>query len=113
MQKPDAVLAATMTPAEMKRADEWFETHLRAEGRGICPVCKTDHWNLNRQLIQMPLFGRGKFTLGGPVMVYLVLSCSTCHNTFFIDALASKIADVNRLDVTKAPDLKEVESGES
>ena len=52
----------------------------------VCPVCGTNQWSIG-DLVEHRLFSGGGLKVGGPVFVYVPVSCNNCGNTRFFNAI--------------------------
>ena len=53
-----------------------------------CPVCRNHRWNVNSLIIESREFIGGDITLGGSIMPFIPLTCQTCGNTLFLNAMS-------------------------
>ena len=52
-----------------------------------CQVCGANTWNVEPQLAELRFLNLDGFIVGGPVLPLIVVTCSNCGNTVFINAV--------------------------
>jgi hypothetical protein len=58
-----------------------------------CNVCKTSSWNLTPELFEIRAFSGGDLHLGASLIPLLVLTCTNCANTIFLNAIQLGVVD--------------------
>jgi hypothetical protein len=58
-----------------------------------CEICGTANWSVVDRIYQIMEFSAGNLMLGGPIIPFVVLSCNTCGNTHFLNAISLKVVD--------------------
>lgn len=60
-----------------------------------CTVCGNSNWNISDTVFEMREFQGGNLVLGGNQGIYPVipLTCSTCGNTHFLNAVLLDVLD--------------------
>ena len=79
--------------------------HLKSKwtGERKCQVCKSDIWNVHPELYELRQFNEGNMVLGGPLVPLLVIECTNCGNTIFMNAMRASVV---------SPDKKEGDSND-
>lgn len=63
-----------------------------------CPVCRSNNWDVSREVYELREFQHGSIVLGATALVPLVpVTCGVCGNTVLLNAL------VIGLDLKEAP----------
>lgn len=58
-----------------------------------CPVCKSNTWDVSKEIYELREFQGGGLVLGGSPIVPLVpVTCTTCGNTVLLNALVAGVA---------------------
>ena len=53
----------------------------------LCQVCGTNTWDVEANLAELRFLNMGGFTVGGPVIPLIVITCKNCGNTILINAV--------------------------
>ena len=59
----------------------------RWQGGKVCPICNTNGWNVETNLAELRFLSLGAFTVGGPVVPLIVVTCNVCGNTLLFNAI--------------------------
>lgn len=56
----------------------------------VCPICGGKRWSVNNTVFETREFNNGNLFPSGPMSLIplIVLDCSHCHNTMFLNAVA-------------------------
>lgn len=73
-----------LTPAQIDQASQWLREHWKAL---ICPFHGPTNWQVQQYLTSTPLYASGVTILGGPAYPFLVVMCSICGYTVFVNAI--------------------------
>ena len=71
----------------------WLGKYWEA-GERPCSVCNDCNWNVSDQPLQVKSFGWEKLTDGGTMVVLMVITCKTCGQTHFLNALAAGLIEI-------------------
>jgi predicted nucleic-acid-binding Zn-ribbon protein len=75
---------------DIEKANEWLDTHWK--GNRNCPICGNISWSGNDTPVEVRSFEEGR--LGRSVIPFLTITCYTCGNTLFFNAiLAGLVAE--------------------
>jgi hypothetical protein len=90
-QKPGDPPSSNLTDEQKKRAEFWFQNKA---SKAVCPICYQRTWTILPDLLAPPTFHGGSMVLGGPSYPHMVLTCTTCGNSQFINAIISGVLEV-------------------
>jgi hypothetical protein len=84
-----------LTADQKQKCAAWVQA--RAAPDLICPVCRTNKWEVADHLIQAHVFiqGGAALNVGTPIYPYFQLCCVKCANTLFFNAVDAGIAGPN------------------
>jgi len=75
-----------MNTEAFRRIIDAFSAKLGEKPLGDCPICGTKSWQLQDQFAVFSVSERpDQVTLGGRVLPSLVIICSNCGNTMFLN----------------------------
>ena len=75
-----------LTPEQRDKAIAWVNQHFKAPQQ--CPVCTSSNWVVGDRLWAPNIFrSDGGLSIGGTAMPLLVLTCTTCGYTHFLNAV--------------------------
>jgi len=74
---------------DQHRLDAYLQTIRAAQ----CPLCGNKHWGISDQIFQAIEFSYKGILVNGNSYPMVPLTCSTCGNTYFINALVAKLID--------------------
>ena len=66
----------------------------REGGKRPCAVCHESGWAISAEPVGVKSFRWGKYTGGGTMEVFMVITCETCGNSHLINALAADLMDL-------------------
>ena len=73
----------------------------------VCPLCKKEKWALSSDIVMHPLQTNPPgYNVGGPSIPTIVLTCLTCGNTQFLNAIILGLKEVT--EKKKVSEKKEV-----
>ena len=75
----------------LDRASEWLNTHWK--GDWACPICGNTDWTGHDAAMEVRSFDEGRMAATGPVIPLLVITCSTCGNTLFFNAILAGLVE--------------------
>ncbi len=84
---------------DREKAIKWLNE--KWKGDKLCPVCKTNSWDLPEILGEVRQFQGGGLVVGGPVFPVFPLTCKTCGHTLFFNALVMGIIQPEAKEETK------------
>lgn len=61
-----------------------------------CPLCGKGPWIASDTVFQLIEYNQNAIVVGGPVLPVLPLTCESCGNTIFINAIVSKLIDIQQ-----------------
>jgi predicted nucleic-acid-binding Zn-ribbon protein len=73
-----------LTPEQRKHVDDWLKH--TCNGPRPCPVCGKDFWEINEDLLALPVFRHRKPVLD-PSVPYVSLDCKHCGYGMFFSAM--------------------------
>ena len=76
---------------ELSKAVEWLDKHWK--GDWICSICGNSDWGGDDQAMELRRFNAGRLAATGPVIPLLVITCSTCGNTLFFNAILAGLVE--------------------
>lgn len=76
-----------------------------SKGQLKCPLCGQNQWNLNDVIIESREFQQGNFVIGGQssIMPFVTLTCRSCANTVFLNAIQLGIVQNTAQQPTETP----------
>ena len=74
---------------DREKAIEWLEKHWK--GTKACPICASNTWAIGEKPVEVRDFRGGGLFVGGPVYPLLIVTCQTCGNTLFFNALVARL----------------------
>lgn len=77
----------------MKVSQEKMLNYLKKIHGSVCPLCNSNNWTISDQVFQAPEFDYKGLLIGGTSYPMVPLTCQTCGNTYFINALVSGLID--------------------
>ena len=75
----------------LEKAEVWLNEHWK--GDMVCPICGNSSWSGHEEAMEVRSFNRGRLGGPGPVIPLLVITCSTCGNTLFFNAILAGLVD--------------------
>ena len=77
----------TLSEEQLKSLLDKLNEH--SNGGIKCPVCGKQLWVVNKTVMEMREFNNGDLVIGGnaSMMPLVTLTCSSCGNTLFFNAL--------------------------
>ena len=79
-----------LTQEEKEKAQAWLKERWK---NWACPYSGHTNWELGEFVVQAVRFTGGGLSVGGPVYPLLVLTCSGCGNTIFVNAIKAGIVE--------------------
>lgn len=58
-----------------------------------CPICGSDKWSIPEELVELRQFYHGSIVMGGGVYPNIVVICTVCGYTFFMNAVIAGLVD--------------------
>ena len=77
----------------MKISQQRINDYLNRIHGSICPLCNSNRWTISDQVFQAPEFDYNGIIVGGISYPMVPLTCQTCGNTYFINALFAGLID--------------------
>jgi predicted nucleic-acid-binding Zn-ribbon protein len=77
-----------LSQEEKRKAQAWLQQNWK---NWVCPYSGHRNWELGDIVVQGTPFIGGGLSVGGPVYPLLVITCSGCGNTVFINAIKAGI----------------------
>jgi predicted nucleic-acid-binding Zn-ribbon protein len=74
-------------PIDITKGVDWLNN--KWDGPKICPVCKSNNWNVSERPVELREFHRGGLTIGGPIYPLLAVTCQVCGNTILFNAIVA------------------------
>jgi hypothetical protein len=90
-QKPGQPPSSNLTEDQKKKAEHWFQTRA---SKAVCPVCYSRTWTILPDMLAPPTFHAGSMVLGGVSYPHIVMACTTCGNSQFINAIVAGVLEV-------------------
>ena len=75
----------------LSKALDWLDEHWG--GKWVCSICGNSDWLGEDQAMELRPFNEGRLGGPGPVVPLLVITCSTCGNTLFFNAILAGLVD--------------------
>lgn len=79
-----------LTTEEQTKVQGWLKENWK---NWACPYSGHTHWEIGQTIVQAVAFTGGGLSIGGPVYPLIVVTCSGCGNTVFINAIKAGIVD--------------------
>ena len=76
---------------DLSKAVAWLDQHWK--GDWICSICGHSDWVGEDQAMELRPFNEGRLAGTGPVIPLLVITCSTCGNTLFFNAILGGLVE--------------------
>ena len=92
---------------KMKINQEKLNNYLRTIHGSICPLCGNNNWTISDQVFQAIEFDYKGILINGASYPMVPLTCTTCGNTYFINALVAGLIDK---EVPQSPNMPEKDS---
>lgn len=83
--------AGLLSKEEKDRAIDWLQEK-GAEHQATCSICGNGNWMIGDHVVSAPRFSKGLF-VGGIQYPLIMLICTTCGNTQFLNAVLMKALD--------------------
>ena len=80
--------AGKLTEEEKEKAQKWLKDNWKSWS---CPYSGHTVWEIGETLAQAMAFTGGGLSVGAPVYPFIVVTCSGCGNTVFINAIKAGI----------------------
>lgn len=77
---------------KQQKALKWLEEKWPKEKRA-CEICAKTNWNVNDELFTLIPFNGSNVTIGGRLYPHILITCTSCGNSKFINAVISGISD--------------------
>jgi len=77
----------------MKVEKEKLDAYLKKIHGSPCPLCGNNRWEISDQVFQALEFDYKGIQIGGATFPMVPLTCVTCGNTYFINALIAKLIE--------------------
>ena len=77
---------------DLEKANEWLDRHWK--GDRICPICGNSSWAGNDQVMEVRSFDEGRLPAAAPVIPFLTITCSTCGNSLFFNAILAGLVEL-------------------
>lgn len=93
----------------MKVKREKLDEYLKKIHGTPCPLCGNNKWEISDQVFQAVEFSYKGLLVGGASFPMIPLTCVNCGNTYFINALVSKLIDPKEStesELSSKPDTK-------
>jgi hypothetical protein len=68
-----------------------------------CPVCRNEIWTLTDTVYEMREYYSGNLVVGGSIFPVVSVTCSTCGNSLFFNAIAIGILPKSMQPATNKP----------
>ena len=88
----EAIKSKKLNPAKVY---QWMDQYWEG-GERRCAVCHKSTWGISAEPLEMKSFRWGKYTSGGTMEIYMVITCETCGNSNFINALAADLMEMQK-----------------
>jgi len=82
----------------MKTNPEKLNEYLDKINVTSCPLCGNNNWTVSDTIFQSVEFDYRGILINGASYPIVPLTCSTCGNTYFINALVAKLIDPPQKD---------------
>jgi predicted nucleic-acid-binding Zn-ribbon protein len=92
---------------KMKINQEKLNNYLQTIHGSICPLCGNNNWTISDQVFQAIEFDYKGILINGASYPMVPLTCTTCGNTYFINALVAGLIDK---EVPQSPNMPEKDS---
>ena len=76
---------------DLEKAETWLNEHWK--GDRVCPICGNTHWWGSDQAMEIRSFDEGRVGGSGIVVPLLAITCSTCGNTLFFNAILAGLVE--------------------
>ncbi len=77
----------------MKINQEKLSEYIKNLHSPVCPFCGKNDWTVSDQIFQLPEFSYKGLLVGGAMFPVLPITCTTCGNAYFINALVANLID--------------------
>ncbi len=75
----------------LEKATEWLKTHWK--GGWNCPICGNTNWSGQEYAMELRPFDEGRLASFGQVVPLLTITCKTCGNTLFFNAILAGLVE--------------------
>ena len=96
----------------MRVEKERLDAYLKKIHGTTCPLCGNRHWDITDTVFQAIEFDHKGILINGSSFPMVPLTCRNCGNTYFINALISKLIDPKDQQQKKNTESKEKGSGD-
>ena len=76
---------------DLAKAAEWLDLHWKGDWN--CPICGNSDWGGEEQAMELRAFDEGRLLSTGPVIPLFVITCTTCGNTLFFNAILAGLVE--------------------
>ena len=76
---------------DLAKAVDWLDKHWGNDW--TCSVCGNSDWMGEEQPMELRAFNEGRLAANGPVIPLLTITCSTCGNTLFFNAILAGLVE--------------------
>ena len=86
----DAIKSKKLNPSKVHK---WMAKYWE-RGERPCAVCYESNWTISAEPVEVKSFRWGKFTGGGTMEIFMVITCETCGNSYLINTLAAELMEI-------------------
>lgn len=85
---------------DVQKVVDWLNSQW--QGPKVCPICKSNNWNISEKLLELREFHEGSFVVGGPVYPLIAITCKVCGHTLFFNAIVAGVLTPKQGSITPA-----------
>ena len=76
-----------------------FIEHLNKKwGKRSCPMCGANSWNISEKTYELREFKEGPLVVGGSIVPIILVTCTNCGNSVFVNAIVANIVKPEKGD---------------
>ena len=65
-----------------------------ASGERPCVICQENSWSVSAEPVEVKTFRLGKYTSGGAIEIFMVITCEICGNSHLVNTLAADLMEM-------------------
>lgn len=85
---------------DLDKAISWLNE--KWQGPKICPICKSNSWNIGDRPVELREFHGEGISFGGPIYPLLSVTCKVCGNTILFNAIVSELISGEQISTKSA-----------
>lgn len=88
-----------LTDEQHKKLTQYVATRWKAPFQ--CPYCKSNSWDITREIFQLTEFSKSGLVLGGPVVPLAPVTCTSCGHTVLLNAIIAGVLEPDAQEAKK------------